>query len=92
MNSSLIALYLIVAGLFFVLGKATNGPEERNSFLAALAALLWPLTVFAVAVCVLYEKRKGAVSRPREGVIAFARRGKLDGRLSVAENPIRSAD
>ncbi len=92
MNSSLIALYLTVAGLFFVLGKATNKPEERKAILAALAALLWPFTVFAVAVCVLYEKQKGAVSRPREGVIAFTRRGESDRRFSVAENPIRSGD
>jgi hypothetical protein len=92
MDSSLIALYLTTACLFFVLGAATNKPEERNSILAALAALLWPLTIVAVAVCVLYEKQKGAVSRPREGVFAFTRGGESDRRFSVAEDPVRSGD
>ncbi len=60
MHSSLIALYVIVAGVFFVVGKATTPTEVRNGSLAALASLLWPLSCIAVVVCVVYEKWKFA--------------------------------
>ena len=63
MHSSLIALYVIVACIFFVVGKATTEPEVRNASLAALASLLWPLSLIAVVICVVYEKRKGNVAR-----------------------------
>lgn len=63
MRSLLISLYVIVACIFFCVGKVTTEQEVRNSFLAALASSLWPLACIAVAVCVIYEKRKGNVAR-----------------------------
>ncbi len=62
MHRSLIALYIIVACIFFVLGKATTPPEVRNASFSALTSLLCPLSCIAVVVCVVYEKWKGDVA------------------------------
>lgn len=54
----LIAFYLIIGSYFFIMGKATTPPEVRNPLLAALAALLWPISIIVVVSYVSFTKYK----------------------------------
>ena len=58
MRFLLIAFYLIVGSYFFIMGKATTPPEVRNPLLAALAALLWPISIIVVVFYVSIMKFK----------------------------------
>jgi len=51
-----VVLYALVVLFFFIMGKRTARHEGRDAFFATLASLLWPISVVAVLISVLYSE------------------------------------
>ena len=56
MQTATIAIYTIVAVFFYAIGSVTTEPKVRNVLLSVIASVLWPISVIAVLIYVVYIK------------------------------------